>query len=210
MATQAQVNANRRNSQLSTGPRSQAGKTASSRNSTRTGLYAKSLLIDGEDPEELAALQQDYFDSCDPQGPLETALVLELLRSEWLLRRMATVETHMWNISAPYARDADGYDEATHFAHVYVRLEDRLIVLQCRVASLSRTYHRALQDLTRLQSQRAKRPTSAPSATPSPEIGFVPQIPQLRREPRTVSAAPAPGPLSVLHPDWPPAPLSPP
>jgi hypothetical protein len=117
---------------------------------------------------------------------------------------MATVETHMWNISAPYARDADGYDEATHFAHVYVRLEDRLIVLQRRVASLSRTYHRALQDLTRLQSQRAKRPTTPPPAAPSTEIGFVPQIPQLRSEPRTVSAAaPAPGPQ-------PPAPPSPP
>jgi hypothetical protein len=176
MATQAQITANRRNSQLSTGPRSQAGKTASSRNSTRTGLYAKSLLIDGEDPEELAALQQDYFDSCNPQGPLETALVLELLRSDWLLRRMATVETHMWNISAPYARDADGYTEANHFAHVYNRIEDRLIVLQRRVASLSRSYHRALQDLTRLQSQRAKRPTPPPPAPSSPEIGFVPSI----------------------------------
>jgi hypothetical protein len=196
MATQAQVNANRRNSQLSTGPRSQAGKTASSRNSTRTGLYAKSLLIDGEDPEELAALQQDYFDSCDPQGPLETALVLELLRSEWLLRRMATVETHMWNISAPYARDADGYDEATHFAHVYVRLEDRLIVLQRRVASLSRSFHRALHDLTRLQSLRAKRPSTPPPAAPSIEIGFVPQT-------LPTSAPPAessPTPRNLPHP----------
>jgi len=196
MATPAQLKANRRNSQSSTGPRTAAGKTASSRNSTRTGLYAKSLLIEGEDPDELAALQQDYFDSCDPQGPIETALVLELLRTDWLLRRMATVETHIWNLSTPYARDRDGYNPATHFAHVYYRIEDNLVVLQRRVASLSRSYHRALHDLTRLQSLRAKRPTTqtpAPAPPPSAEIGFVPSI-TARRMPRSAAASsPAPG-----------------
>src|SRR5947199_58583 len=43
MATQAQIDANRRNSQKSTGPATDAGKLASSLNALKTGLYAESL-----------------------------------------------------------------------------------------------------------------------------------------------------------------------
>jgi hypothetical protein len=48
MATQAQIDANRRNSQRSTGPVAAAGKAASCLNAVKTGLYAESLLIQGE------------------------------------------------------------------------------------------------------------------------------------------------------------------
>jgi hypothetical protein len=136
MATPAQTAANRRNSQSSTGPRTETGRITSSQNSTRTGLYAKSLLIHGEDAKELAALQQDYFDSCDPQGALETALVRELISSDWLLRRMATIETQLWDSHVCSIRKIDGYNKAHHFAYVYYRIEDRLIILQRRAASL--------------------------------------------------------------------------
>jgi hypothetical protein len=213
MSTPSQLAANRRNSQSSTGPRTDAGKATSSRNSTRTGLYARSLLIDGEDPDELAALQQDYFETCDPQGALECGLVSELIRSEWLLRRMSAVESQMWDLSSPAARQDDTYDPAHHFAYVYDRLENRLVVLQRRVASLSRAYHRALQDLTRLQSLRAKIKAvqaAAPASTPPArmpgnrpaEIGFVPSnstLSALALSPQP--PIPPPAPATIWNPE---------
>jgi hypothetical protein len=191
MATPAQIAANRRNSQLSTGPRSEAGKITSSRNSTRTGIYAQSVLIDSEDPEQLAALEQDYFDSYDPQGPVETALVVEILHSDWLLHRMASVESQLWNIATASVRKRDDFDESIAVACAYNRIEDRLVVIQRRVAALSRAFHRALHDLTRLQSLRAKRPAAEPAQpepAPATEIGFVPSTPT------TLASPPAPGP----------------
>ena len=40
MSSQAQIAANRANAQLSTGPRTEEGKAASSRNAYRHGLFA--------------------------------------------------------------------------------------------------------------------------------------------------------------------------
>src|ERR1700761_7701695 len=45
MATPAQVAANQANSQKSTGPKSPDGKTRSSRNSFKHGLYSKDLVL---------------------------------------------------------------------------------------------------------------------------------------------------------------------
>jgi hypothetical protein len=191
MATPAQLEANRRNSQLSTGPRTETGKITSSRNSTRTGLYAKSLLIDGEDPEELAALQQDYLDSCDPQGAVETALVLELLRCDWLLRRMDAIETQLWNSSTEEGRRYADFTESQSLLFAYDNIEERLVVLQRRAASLSRAFHCALRDLTRLQSLRAKRPAPTPPDPAATEIGFVSP---------TMPPTPPPAPRNLLHP----------
>jgi len=191
MATPAQLKANRRNSQSSTGPRTAVGKATSSRNSTRTGLYAKSLIIDGEDPGELAALQQDYFDSCDPQGALETALVIQLIRYDWFLRRMAAVERQVWDGSIEHVRGYDHFEDSTSLLLAFNHADDRIILVQGRVASLSRSFHRTLNDLIRLQAIRAKRPTAQPPqpASPAaPEIGFVSPIPA-RRTRSTISPA---------------------
>ena len=48
MSSQAQTDANRQNSQKSTGPRSIEGKAASSRNALKTGLFAASETIRGD------------------------------------------------------------------------------------------------------------------------------------------------------------------
>ena len=45
MSTEAQQNANRENAKKSTGPRTEAGKAASSRNALKSGMHARSLVI---------------------------------------------------------------------------------------------------------------------------------------------------------------------
>jgi hypothetical protein len=194
MATDAQTEANRRNSLRSTGPRTQAGKSASSQNAVRGGLYARSLLIPGEDPVELEALARDYFESCNPQTPTEAALVAQLLRSEWLIRRMTTVESQLWSFhdqgNRKYAeRRGEDLDEPHLLALAYFDFDNRLVLIQRRISSLERAYHRALTDLDRLQSARGQTNLSqgaavaprgqirlSPSA-PRNQIGFVPSNP---------------------------------
>jgi hypothetical protein len=49
MASPAQILANRENAQLSSGPTTQDGKTASSRNAMRHGLTSTQIVMPGED-----------------------------------------------------------------------------------------------------------------------------------------------------------------
>src|SRR5256885_4767166 len=100
MATQAQIEANRRNSRKSTGPVTESGKAASSLNAVKTGIYAESLLIDGESADTLDDLAREYQATCRPAGPREQAAVNTLIHSDWLLRRMRRVESLLWNDKA--------------------------------------------------------------------------------------------------------------
>jgi hypothetical protein len=72
MSSQLKIESNRRNSQKSTGPRTPAGKAASSLNHTKSGLYAKSQIIIGErqsDFEDLAAGFRSRYLPDSPVAP---------------------------------------------------------------------------------------------------------------------------------------------
>ena len=52
MATTNQIEANRKNAQKSTGPKSAQGKADVAKNATKHGLTAQNVIIKGENPEE--------------------------------------------------------------------------------------------------------------------------------------------------------------
>jgi len=90
--TPAQLAANAINAQSSTGPRTEAGLSASSKNATTNGLYANHDFIrPGEEPlyEELNAT---LFHDLAPIGILEANLVDEIRRAMWRLRHCGLVE----------------------------------------------------------------------------------------------------------------------
>lgn len=83
MATATQLAANRANAQLSTGPRTGAGKAASSQNARKHGLSSQYLpLSDAERPlfEQLeAGLRAEVL----PKGPLQESIFRELTAAAW-------------------------------------------------------------------------------------------------------------------------------
>jgi len=100
MATFKQIEANRRNSQLSTGPTSSAGKAVCRMNALKTGIDAQSQIITGEDPEALERLTTQYYDRYEPQGPEEIALIDDAISSDWLLRRLRKTGAQIWDRSS--------------------------------------------------------------------------------------------------------------
>ena len=58
MTSLKQIEANRRNAEDSTGPRSKAGKQRSSRNAVRHGLTAETVIEPLEDAEDYAAFEE--------------------------------------------------------------------------------------------------------------------------------------------------------
>src|SRR5450432_826300 len=100
MSTLQQIDANRLNAQHSSGPRSAEAKAASSANSLKAGLYARTQVIAGEDPVELRALASQYFFRWQPATVEESVLVSALINAGWLLRRLSLAEAKAWDCEA--------------------------------------------------------------------------------------------------------------
>ena len=99
MSTQKQIDANRLNSQKSTGPRSTTGRDAVRFNALKSGIHAESQVIPGEDPAELAALAAEYHDRYLPGTPEVRDLVDTLVTSVWMQRRFRTLEAQLFQVS---------------------------------------------------------------------------------------------------------------
>jgi hypothetical protein len=96
-ASEAQIEANRRNAQHSTGPKTSQGKSASSMNAVKYGLLARQLIVQGEyvqeSPEEFQSFWTEYHEQLAPVGPLEEMLVDQIVAINWRLRRVRAAES---------------------------------------------------------------------------------------------------------------------
>ncbi len=92
MASQRQIAANRLNAQASTGPRTEAGKAASSGNALTHGLTARTVLLEGEDPQEYRRLRQGVIHDYRPATTLERELIEQIVSVLWRMRRVPVAE----------------------------------------------------------------------------------------------------------------------
>ncbi len=177
MSSKLQIEANRRNSQKSTGPRTPAGKAASSLNHTQSGLYAQSQIIIGERQSDLEDLAAAFHSQFQPDSPEQQALLDIAIHSEWILRRLRRAETGLWDSHI----DEYGNGDDTHdLGRAFDCRDKTLARLQRRLDSLQRNFQRALKELARLQSARPNpepQPASQPQPKPADQesiIGFIP------------------------------------
>jgi SEC-C motif len=77
-----------------TGPRTEAGKAKSSRNSLRTGLYAARDFVRPEEEEEYAQTLIKLMDELTPDNSVEQTFATEIMGATWRLRRCRLVEEH--------------------------------------------------------------------------------------------------------------------
>ena len=134
MSTTAQVLANRINSALSTGPKTDDGKAASSRNATSHGLSAADPVLPHEDSNEFNAMLERYKSEMSPATAHEEFLVAQMAGARWKLDRLERIEVAMF---AALENPSEAFTEkAASFARL-----DRYR------ASLERTYHRSAREL---------------------------------------------------------------
>jgi hypothetical protein len=94
--TQAQIDANRRNAQKSTGPRTPEGKDASSRNRLLHGLRSAKHLVLDESLDDFEDLVKDMQDRFCPIGDAENLLVLRIAADHWRLNRSLPIEAGIY------------------------------------------------------------------------------------------------------------------
>jgi hypothetical protein len=95
MASEKQIQANRRNSLRSTGPRTEAGKSRSCLNALRPGAHSKSFLTPDEQDADLGRLESMYLAHYRPRSEFEKDQVQTLAASDWRLRRCRRMEAEI-------------------------------------------------------------------------------------------------------------------
>ena len=115
--TEAQIDANRRNAQKSTGPRTAEGKAASSRNRLLRGLRANKHILLDEDPEDFLTLLHDHFDRFRPIGDGEEKLVLRIAADQWRLDRIFPMEAGIYREHLQVVAARDGNLQRSYAQH---------------------------------------------------------------------------------------------
>jgi len=100
MSSFRQIEANRRNARLSTGPVTKEGKNKSRQNGIRHGLTAETVIDTLEDAEDYAAFEMAVTADYEAQSAVERELVLRLASVLWRLRRASAIETGLFRLQA--------------------------------------------------------------------------------------------------------------
>src|SRR5580658_6261233 len=96
MISEKQLEANRRNAQHSTGPKTGEGKERSSRNNLRHGLTGQISLLPTEDREAHDAFCHELIESFKPETPMERQLAQSVAEDNWRLNRAVAIENNMF------------------------------------------------------------------------------------------------------------------
>ena len=99
MTSEAQIQANRRNSLKSTGPKTERGKERARLNALKHGMTAKQLVVRDEDFADFARFGTELRAALAPGDALEEQLVEAIVAATWRLRRM-------WRTEAAVIQDA--------------------------------------------------------------------------------------------------------
>lgn len=118
MATKRQTEANRENAQKSTGPKTEAGKAASSANALRHGLTAELVVVlPDEDADAFERLRAGVIADLAAKGALQEVLAERAAVLLWRLDRIARMEAELF-VHGDLALDRTSlvkdYTEAMH------------------------------------------------------------------------------------------------
>jgi hypothetical protein len=89
------MEANRRNAQQSTGPRSEAGKKISSLNALRHGLTSRVVVLPSEDLAAYGKFSEEYLASLAPETFTERQFAQTIIDTQWRLNRVRSLEEGM-------------------------------------------------------------------------------------------------------------------
>ncbi len=160
MASEAQVNANRRNAKKSTGPTTPQGKEVISKNALKHGLLSNSILIPGELPDVFATFAQETMAELDPQGPIEECMAERIVAYLWRLKRILNLESDLFSNRGFDGMDVFGQQGKPSISTKFERSESTFNTLIRYEVCLERMLNATIANLLSLQSTRRGRLTN--------------------------------------------------
>jgi len=92
MVTKAQIIANRRNAQKSTGPRTPEGRSIVSQNAVKHGLTAARDIIVSESQADFDLYRDQFLTELAPTSPMESMLAERIVNLSWRLKRLYSIQ----------------------------------------------------------------------------------------------------------------------
>ncbi len=142
MATEAQIEANRRNAERSTGPRTAAGKAVVAQNAVKHGLLGEQVVVEGEDRARYARHRDEMLRALGPLEEVEITLAERLIGLSWRLQRVQRLQVQAFEAlcAGPEAGPGEeGSDEELALGRIVVkdfsegRVLDRLLMYERRL-----------------------------------------------------------------------------
>jgi len=197
MSTESQVNANRRNAQSSTGPRTPEGKSISSGNATKHGLSGAFHVLPHENQQQFDELIADFHRTFAPANACERLLVEEMVQSRRRVARIRRLEIAVIEQMIDPANPADA--EFQIAAALLNNTAAAWHILQRYAAAAERSGYRAFQQLLALrkldaQATRDRARQNEPNPRRNRPNPFIPFIPSNSFTP----SPSAPGPFEQL------------
>lgn len=159
MASEKQIAANQRNAQLSTGPRTEAGRNASRMNAYTHGLTGH---LDFRTPEEQAA--HDKFcagivSSLAPADGIERQFAQSVAEDHWRLNHARSIENNNFALSCCFLDNIDETDDpeiekALADARTFTTNSERFQLLTVYERRIHSNMSKSLKQLTDLQATR--------------------------------------------------------
>jgi hypothetical protein len=122
MTSFRQFEANRSNSQKSTGPNTEQGKRRSRRNAVRHGLCAETVIEIVEDVEDYKGFEAAVTADYDAETAVERELVLRLASLLWRIRRATSIETDLMRFQAEILHKRRNSDSSTRPPRLHYRV----------------------------------------------------------------------------------------
>jgi hypothetical protein len=192
----AKLAANQANAQLSSGPRTEAGKQISSLNALKTALTGKTVLLPTDDRAAYETLTNKLLNDYHPATPDERTLVQSLIDTIWRLERVMNLEFAIYTKgSIEFADQFDHLDPAARNQMIqvetFLKYEKSIRNLNTQEARLQRKLVKDTLELQRLQAERHQQEAEkaaflARRSAITPAVGF-----EFSNAPNTAAQAPS-------------------
>lgn len=162
--TVKQLEANRRNAQKCTGPKTAEGKRRSSMNALKHGLTAATVVLPFENDLGYHQIRANLIRGYQPATPQELMLVDQIAVGYWRTIRSRRFETAMFDNQVRTRKAAHGLSSTPDPA----RDDEACVVVLCTApegtfqnyfrydGTIERQYYRAMEALRRLQNDRVR------------------------------------------------------
>jgi hypothetical protein len=177
-----QLAANRANAQLSTGPKSEAGRRRSSMNARRHNLTGQVTAMTEEDRTAHDAFAEALIKAMAPEGALELQLAQRIATDSWRLNRSSAIEDNLFALGLfTHSGDIDTDHPELHAAltaaRTFTREAKSIELLTLYEQRINRSLQKNLALLQQLQATRKAETKHAAKVIKSSEIKALPAEP---------------------------------
>jgi hypothetical protein len=134
MPSDAQIAANRRNAQRSTGPRTPEGQAAVRFNALSHGLSARAVLLPGEDPTELHLICERLLASCEDEN--RRFLLEEMAVTQFELARLRRLQVDIQVRFEDHPTADDNINKLERVSRIISRLQRHYFKCQAELRRL--------------------------------------------------------------------------